>query len=323
MYKMSWKIGIGDYSLKMIESVSIKRSVELLSDTATITLPATVFNRCLNVDEKIRRGDAVRIELGYDDNLVTEFEGFVESISTDGGSLVLNCEDGIFLYRVEIPNKELVKPNVRAILEYVNGEVGKKRDKRFSIECDYDFSYDKFVIKNANGYDVLKKIQEEAKPNIYLKGDVLHIHPQYSEVFGEVTYDFSKNIDADGTDLKYKKKENRKVRVTIEYTGSDGKTKKYEFGDMGGESVTKKTSTSDQKSIALLAQQEYESKSYDGYEGSFQGWLLPYCDAGYKVTITDADYEYKNGTYYVLGVETTFSEQGGVRKITLGKILSK
>jgi hypothetical protein len=320
---MSWKISIGNYNLKMIESVNIKRSVESLVDTATITLPATVFNKALNVDEKIKRGDDVKIELGYDDNLVTEFEGYVESVTTDGGSLVLNCEDSIFLYRVEIPNKELTNVKVKDILNYVNTEVGKKQNKKFSLNCDYDFSYDKFVIKNANGYDVLKKIQEEAKPNIYLKGDVLHIHPQYSEIFGHVKYDFTKNIEADGTDLKYKKKENRRVKVTIEYTGIDGKTKKYEFGDMGGESITKKTSTTDQKSIKLLAQQEYESKSYDGYEGSFQGWLIPYCDAGYKVTITDPDYEYKDGTYYVLGVEIKFSEQGGVRIITLGKIISK
>jgi hypothetical protein len=294
-----------------------------LADTATITLPATVFNKALNIDEKIQRGDTVKIELGYDNNLKPEFEGYVESISTDGGSLVLNCEDGIFLYRTEIPNKEMPNASVQSILDYVNTEVGKKQNKQFALQCDYNFSYDKFVIKNANGYDVLKKIQEEAKPNIYLKENVLHIHPQYSEIFGEAKYDFTKNIDAEGTNLKYKKKENRKVRVTIEYAGADGKTKKYEFGDMGGESVTKKTSTSNQKSIELLAQQEYESKSYTGYEGSFQGWLIPYCDAGYKVTITDPDYEYKNGTYYVLDVETTFSNQGGVRKITLGKIISK
>ena len=184
----------------------------------------------------------------------------MESISTDGGSLVLNCEDGIFLYRVEIPNKEFVNGKVKDILTYVNKEIGHN----FSLQCDYDFSYDKFVIKDANGYDVLKKIQEEAMPNIYLKDDVLHIHPQYAEIFGEAKYDFSKNIDADGTDLKYRKKADRKIRVTIEYTGQDGKTKKYEFGDMGGESITKKTSTSNQKSIELLAKQEYESKSYDG-----------------------------------------------------------
>ena len=320
---MNWKISIGNYDLKMIESVNVKRSVESLVDSATITLPATVFNKALNVDEKVKRGDEVNIELGYDDNLVTEFEGYVESISTDGGSLVINCEDGIFLYRVAIPDKQFANVKVKDILDYVNSEVGKKQGKKFSLKCDYDFSYDKFVIKNANGYDVLKKIQEEAKPNIYLKGEELHIHPQYAEIFGEAKYDFSKNIDAEGTDLKYKKKENRRVKVTIEYTGADGKTKKYEHGDMGGESITKKTSTSDQKSIKLLAEQEYQSKSYDGYEGSFQAWLVPFCDAGYKATIKDPDYEYKDGTYYVPEVEVTFSQQGGVRKITLGKILSK
>ena len=90
MYKMSWKISIGNYNLKMIESVNIKRSVESLADTATITLPATVFNKALNIDEKIKRGDAVKIELGYDDKLKSEFEGYLESITTDGGSLVLN-----------------------------------------------------------------------------------------------------------------------------------------------------------------------------------------------------------------------------------------
>jgi hypothetical protein len=45
--------------------------VESLADTATITLPATVFNKALNVDEKIKRGDPVKIELVYDDNLAT------------------------------------------------------------------------------------------------------------------------------------------------------------------------------------------------------------------------------------------------------------
>jgi hypothetical protein len=181
MYKMSWKIKIGDYNLKMIESVNIKRSVESLVDTATITLPATVFNRSLNVDETIFRGDPVKIEIGYDDNLVTEFEGYVESITTDGGSLVINCEDGIFLYRVQIPNKEMPNASVKDILNYVNKQIGKG----FTLQCDYDFSYDKFTIFNANGYDVLKKIQEEAMPNIYLKDNVLHVHPQYVEIFGE------------------------------------------------------------------------------------------------------------------------------------------
>ena len=127
MYKMCWKISIGNYNLKMIESVNVKRSVELLADTATTILPATVFNKSLNIeiDEKIKRGDPVNIELGYDEKLVPEFEGYVESISTDGGSLTINCEDGIFLYRVKIPDKELTNANVKDILKYPDIQTGK------------------------------------------------------------------------------------------------------------------------------------------------------------------------------------------------------
>ena len=98
MYSMSWDIRIGGYRLRTIEMVTIKRSVELLSDTATIVIPATVFNRAIEVEGKLKVGDAVEIRLGYDDSLQTEFTGYLKSIKTDGGSLTLECEDGIYLF---------------------------------------------------------------------------------------------------------------------------------------------------------------------------------------------------------------------------------
>lgn len=322
MMRMNWKIAIGKYTLKMIESIVIQKSVESLADTAVITLPGTIYNNTLRISDKIKTGDSVSISFGYNDNLKPEFEGYVKKISTDAGKLKIECEDFIYLFRVSIPDIELKSVSVNQILTYVNRHISASAGRKISLACSYNFSYDKFVIRAANGYDVLKKIQDEAKPNIYLKSDTLHVHPQYSEIFGEATYDFAVNIDKEGCDLQYKNREDRKVRVSIEYTGRDGKLHKYQFGDLGGESVTKKTNTSDQNSIQALAKQEYDAKSYTGYEGSFQAWLVPYCDAGYKILLKDKDYEYKNGSYYVLAVETTFSQSGGVRKITLGKLLS-
>lgn len=35
--------------------------------------------------------------------------------------------------------------------------------------------------------------------------------------------------------------------------------------------------------------------------------------------IRDAEYKYKNGSYYVLTVETTFSDKGASRVVTIGK----
>ena len=318
MYKMCWNIRIGGFRLKMVEKVSIKRSVELLSDTATITLPGTVFNKAINIEDKIKVGDAVEIELGYNDDLKPEFKGYLKAIKTDGGSLTLELEDDIYLFRKSVKDEEMKDASVKNILTNICSQVGG-----FSVSCDYDFTYDKFVINNATGYDVLKKIQDEASPNIYLKDKVLHVHPQYAEIFGEARYDFSRNIERDGTDLKYKSEDERKLLVVVEGTDETGATVSVEKGTTGGDKMTLKLpGVSSKSSLEQKAQSVLEQKVYTGYEGSFQSWLVPYVDAGYKVAITDPDYEIKNGTYYVISVETTFSKDGGVRKITLGKRLN-
>lgn len=318
MYRMSWNIRIGGFRLRMVEKVSIKRSVELLSDTATITLPGTVFNKAINIEDKIKVGDAVEIELGYNDDLKPEFKGYLKAIKTDGGSLTLEFEDDIYLFRKSVKDEEMKNASVKSILENICSQVGG-----FSVSCDYDFSYDKFVINNATGYDVLKKIQDEASPNIYLKDKVLHVHPQYAEIFGEARFDFSRNIERDGTDLKYKSEDERKFLVVVEGTDETGSTVSVEKGTTGGDKMTLKLpGVSSKSSLEQKAKSVLEQKVYTGYEGSFQSWLVPYVDAGYKVTITDPDYEIKNGTYYVISVETTFSKDGGVRKITLGKRLN-
>ena len=315
---MCWNIRIGGFRLKMVEKVSIKRSVELLSDTATITLPGTVFNKAINIEDKIKVGDDVEIKLGYNDNLKEEFKGYLKAIKTDGGSLTLELEDDIYLFRKSVKDEEMKNASVKSILENICSQVGG-----FSVSCDYDFSYDKFVINNATGYDVLKKIQDEASPNIYLKDKVLHVHPQYAEIFGEARFDFSRNIERDGTDLKYKSEDERKLLVVVEGTDETGATVSVEKGTTGGDKMTLKLpGVSSKSSLEQKAQSVLDQKVYTGYEGSFQSWLIPYVDAGYKVSITDPDYEIKDGTYYVISVETTFSKDGGVRKITLGKKIS-
>ncbi len=59
--------------------------------------------------------------------------------------------------------------------------------------------------------------------------------------------------------------------------------------------------------------------AYDGYEGNFTAWLVPFCEPACKIRLQDEQYAYKNGVYYVLAVETKFSSSGGSRTITIGK----
>lgn len=89
MYTMVFDIQIGGYQLSMLDKVEIHSSVELLADTAKITLPAAEYNKALDVEDAIHRGDAVTIRLGYEETgLVEEFTGYLQRIATDRKSVV-------------------------------------------------------------------------------------------------------------------------------------------------------------------------------------------------------------------------------------------
>jgi len=312
MHDITWQITIGKYELKMLESVKIIRSVEKLSDVADIVLPGTCFNKAIEIEQKIARGDKVMILAGYDNNLVNEFLGYVEAISTDDGSITLQCEDDIFLFRKSVKDKQFKSSDVKDILSYVCSQIGG-----FTLDCDYTFKYDSFVIRSATGYDVIKKIQEECKANVFIKDGKLHVHPQYKTIFGSSKYSFQDNIER--SDLEYKDARDRVVEVIVEGKGRDGKVIRQFAGSTGGDQVTIKIDgVSDLATLKKLAEEQLKLKSYTGYSGNFTGWLLPYCDAGYKITIQDKDYPFKDGDYYVTEVETTISREGGVRKLIIG-----
>ena len=104
---MKYDIRVGDYSLGMLDKVEINRSVELLADTAVITLPAVEYNIALDIETKIRRGDKVSISLGYEETgMAEEFTGWVQRVGTDNGTITLECEDDLFKFRVGLKNQQ-------------------------------------------------------------------------------------------------------------------------------------------------------------------------------------------------------------------------
>lgn len=316
MLQMSWEIYIGKYRLGLLDSVKIHRSVDLLADTAEIKLPATVLNKALDIERYIGRGDTVRIRLGYDGMLQEEFSGYLQAVSVSGGNITLNCEDGLYLFRKPAGDKELKDISLKSLMEHIIRETGVA----VSLQCNYDFRYEKFVISRATGYDILKKVQEETKANVYMKGSVLHIHPAYEEVFGKVRYDFSQNIEKDN--LVYKRADERKFEVEVEGLTKGGESIKVRVGTTGGDKRSVKIyGVTDAALLKKRGEEELKYLVYDGYEGDFTTWLLPFCDAGYSAEIRDKEYAHKNGIYYVTAVTTEFGEGGGIRKIQVGRKL--
>lgn len=319
-YNLNWDITIGHYRLGMLDNVEIHKSVDLLAATCEIKLPGSVYNKALKVEDengkdKIKRGDEVIVRLGYDDDLREEFRGYLLNIATDDGSLTLNCEDDLFLLRKSVRDREFVNVGVKAIAQYLLDET----KPGLKVNCTLSIDYDKFVIYQATAYDVLKKLKEETKGEIYISGGELNIHPPMIRRTGEVTYSYQVNIES--SDLKYKRAEDKVLEVIVENVDSSGKKKEVRFGTTGGDKITLSGAGLSEKSMMVLAQLEYKRLMYDGYEGSITGWLIPYCEPSYSARIKDEDYEYKEGVYYVVSVTTSAGQDGGVRKVEFGRKL--
>ena len=313
MFTMRYDIQVGNYRLGMLEKVEINRSVELLADTAVITLPAAEYNAALDVESKIKRGDKVVISLGYEETgMVEEFTGWVQRVGTDNGAITLECEDDLFKFRIGLKDQQKTNISLASLLKLVVDGVGGG----WKIDCSYSWTYEKFTINSATGFDVLKKVQEESGADIYIQDKTLHVHAPGEKVGKDIIYDFSQNVQS--CDLSYRRADERKVQVVVKAVMPDGKVKEKHYGTTGGDKVEVKCATSDDASMKSRGESEYKRLTFDGYDGSITTWLVPFIIPGDCADLHDEDYDYKDGRYYVRAVKTEFSSSGATRNIELG-----
>lgn len=315
MYQINWKVTFKTdgqiYDLRTVVAIDIDCTVDNLTDTAVITLPEAVMNRVLNLENKIKRGSEVTIQLGYDKDLKTEFVGYVTDVTTNDSSLKIVCEDALFLFRKGVKDQELKPTSIPQIAQQLIDQI----DPSFKLMCDYTISYEKFVIHQATAFDVLKKIAEETKCNIFfntLKKE-LHIHPPYSEKGGDVVYSMQNNVEK--SSLEYKQAIDKKIEVTVESTDKTGKVTSIKKGTTGGDTKTIKVGNVSKESMNKIADAALLQVSYDGYDGSIDTWLVPFVQPTYTAKIKDEDYPEKTGKYYVVSVKTSISENGAKRTV--------
>jgi hypothetical protein len=326
MYRMDHMIRIGETVLPVLTSVKIEKDVTKLTDRATIVCPAVAHGRNLAYVKQIAKWQSVRIELGYDGKLREEFSGYVRSVSLDGGELTIECEDALLLFqRVDIPNGEMKDAPLKNVLEYVVGKVNdlirsEGLGEPLAIDCLYSYTYGKLTFHNSTAYEAMERIQKDGSPNIYIRGNVLHIVPQYTHSDGETRYSMQRNICKEGTSLKWKNEDDRPLYVEVTGQNTNGDKAEASKGRKGGNelSINMGNCIKDTASLQAIADNLYNSKSYTGYDGSFKTWLIPYCDAGYIVELSDNKKSVNPGRYYVQSVKVEYSRSGGSRVIGIG-----
>ncbi len=310
--------GTNNGELLAVYGVNIISSTVNLVDTAVLTMPETIMNKVIDYRRIMQVGDYIKIELGYDEDYRTEFEGYIDRMTVEDSNMKVFCIDAIYLFKKDVKSIQLKPTTIKQIAQYLVDQI----DSSYKVVCDFDVTYEKFVIHQATGFDVLKKIAEETKANIYFRTESkeLHIHPAFVEKGGDVVYSMQKNIES--SKLTFKRAIDNKVQIVVESTNVSGKVTKVERGSTGGNTVTLKVGAVKESDLQTIAENAYKARNTDQYEGSFDAWLIPFVQSSYSAKVVDEDYPAMTSKYYVETVETNYSDSGGVRTITLGVKLS-
>jgi hypothetical protein len=70
--------------------------------------------------------------------------------------------------------------------------------------------------------------------------------------------------------------------------------------------------------MKVMAQEKQEELNYEGYEGSINAFLQPWCAPGWIVNIVDDRYKKRNGRYIVEGTEVQYGLRGARIRVEVG-----
>lgn len=317
-FNMTCQITIGQVQFDTVHSVKITESIKSLDTTATLVLPknfkeAKTNGRRTDLESKpiidfIAVGDSVDIKLGYDDDLQTEFKGYVSRISSDV-PLMIECEDEMWQLKQGNINKTIKNIKLSELIDLVAPSYEK--------EITADLSFEKYEINNASPYRVLEALQNNPNFGIhsYFVDSVLHVgFASDLKPSNPHQYNLHRNVRSH-TGLEFKRQSDYKIQFKAISKNSDGTKATALVGDPNGALRTLHYTGKTSAELKALAESKLNSLVFDGYTGSYSAFGIPRVKAGDGISITDPDYPdgERTGEYLVESVTKYFDERNGFK----------
>ena len=304
--------------LDFTNEIEIISSWKNLTDTATITIPKKITMGGESIfagsNALIKRGDGIRIELGYYPNLNVHFSGWVSKVENTS-PVVIHCDDDMFLLKQNAIKKSFKSVDLDTLVSTIFSESG-------IIGAEYetpDADLGSFRITNATGCQVLKELKKTYLTDAFFIDEKLFVGLQYVPALStEHELTFEKNIIDDG--LEYQNADYIKIKMKAVSMLPDNTKIEVETGDPDGEVRTAYfyniTSTSELKKIA---NRELPKFKFTGYRGEFTTFGEPQLKHGDTIKLTSFKFPERDGEYFVDKVTTTFGQSGFRQAVEMGR----
>lgn len=315
MFRLSAKVEIsgeaGSWTFEKITSCEIERDADALTATCKLTLPRKVKWEG-QTSNPIRRGDRIKVWLGYDDDLELAFVGYVlrKGFKTP---IEIFCEDEMFMLKQ--------KPCVKKAYKSVDIQ---------TLLSDQSLGYDIKVLGEQSIGQYRTNFETVAELLAHLKENSIRTFFRFEDgkpvLYCGVLFDHGTevrqvfetgvNIISDSS-LDEQKAEDVKIKLKVVSLQPDNKKKiKVEVGDADGERRTLHCYGKTEAEAKAWGEQELERLKRDGLTGSFQTFghmLLDRLDIiGIKI---DGE---RKGKYQIQKNIITYGSSGFRQDITLG-----
>jgi hypothetical protein len=273
---------------------------------------------------QFKEGDKVQIMLGYNEELLTEFTGFVGRMNQEA-PLEVACEGYSWLLR---RNRVSFSEQEISLADYLKKAVAGAPG--INVTCATSIVLNNIQV-NGCGLDALNAITRYTNgtiscfftaPGKLWCGPLYHATGEGKDVLrnGTATYQKGLNITDKGK-LKWRSKNDLKVAVTYSKSQHNGTRLKATSTIYAGaisheEAVLNHIAGDD--ALRLLANEKACRLSYTGYEASLQGFLQPGAEPGNIARYTDTDYPEREGSYLIESTEVLFGMAGARRNVELG-----
>lgn len=313
MFRLCAKIEIkGDraWSFDFVNAVEITRDTEKLTTEAKITMPKKVkWDKADKIP--VKRGDSVKISLGYDDNLQTAFVGYVRDVGFKT-PIVITCEDEMFKLK-QMPTKKKAYRSVSLETLLKDQGIG------YRLNIMGEQALGAYRVTADTVAALLGKLSEQGIRSFFRYEDdtpVLYCGVLFErDTRPAQVFKTGLNIISDQS-LQQQKAENMRLRVKAVSLMPDNKKIKVEVGDADGEHRTLHTYNKTESELKAWAEQEIKRLKRDGLTGSFTtfGHTLVDCLDAIGIVIDGV----KSGVHQVKKNVVKYGDSGYRQEITLG-----
>jgi hypothetical protein len=303
------------FTFASVSKVSVSRSYDKQTQTASVTLPRNVNYNKKNIYEGanaiMRRGDKIKIIAAYFPNETVIFTGYISKINNNVPVEIL-CEDEMFLL------KQTISPNLSFKSVDLNTFIGKMLTNiNVPYKVDLTAQLGQIRLQEVSIGKILQVLRDQYGLYSFFKNGVLRVGlPFYKEEAMKAVFLFEKMVK-EGMSLTYLKKDDVKVQIKGILIKNNAR-EEFIYGDPSGDIRTVFQLGGTKADLDLKCNSFLQQANYTGYYGSFKTFLEPLVVPGDYAVVDSWKYPERKGKYLIKSVTTEVSvTDGGKQTIEL------